>query len=154
MRKGDNFFAAKEYEKAIAEYESGLKLKPKDVYATDRLGKAKAQLEARVKAEADYAKYVTSGDTYFKAKDYLNAKGSYQLAIDARPDDTYARGKLKETMELLRSMKASNILYDVAIASAEKLFQDTEYQKAIEEFENAVRSCRMKNTPKTASTRS
>jgi hypothetical protein len=137
MRKGDNFFTAKDYEKAIAEYENGLKLRPKDIYATDRLGKAKAQLEARVKTEADYAKYVTSGDGYFKAKDYLNAKGSYQLAIDARPDDTYARGKLKETMDMLRSMKASNILYDVAIANAEKLFQDTEYQKAIEEFENA-----------------
>jgi tetratricopeptide (TPR) repeat protein len=137
MRKGDSFFTAKDYEKAIAEYESGLKLKPKDVYATDRLAKAKAQLEARLRAEADYDKYIMSGDTYFNAKDYLNAKGSYQLAIDARPDDTYARGKLKETMDLLRSMKASNILYDVAIASAEKLFQDKEYEKAMAEFENA-----------------
>jgi len=137
MRKGDNFFAAKEYEKAISEYESGLKLKPRDPYATDRLGKAKIQLEAKVKANLDYVKSIASGDSYFKVKDYLNAKASYQLAIDAKPDDAYARGKLKETMDLLRSMKASNILYDVAIASAEKLYQQKDYEKAMAEFENA-----------------
>jgi len=137
MRKGDNFFAAKEYEKAISEYENGLKLRPRDPYANDRLGKAKTQLEAKVKANLDYVKSIASGDSYFKAKDYLNAKGSYQLAIDAKPDDAYARGKLKETMDLLRSMKASNILYDVAIASAENLYQQKDYEKAMAEFENA-----------------
>ena len=45
MRKGDSFFVAKEYEKAISEYENGLKLKAKDPYATDRLGKARILLE-------------------------------------------------------------------------------------------------------------
>jgi tetratricopeptide (TPR) repeat protein len=137
MRNADNFFAGKEYEKAIAEYEAGLKLRPNDPYATDRLGKAKTQLEAKIKGNLDYVKSIASGDDYFKAKDYLNAKGAYQLAIDAKPDDVYARQKLNETMGLLRSMKASNILYDVAIASAEKLYQQKDYEKAMAEFENA-----------------
>jgi hypothetical protein len=148
MRKGDNFFVAKEYEKAISEYENGLKLRPKDPYATDRLGKAKKQLETKVKAEMDYVKSIASGDSYFKAKDYLNAKGSYQLAIDAKPDDDYAKGKLKETMDLLRSMKASNILYDVAIASAEKLYQQKEYEKAMAEFEDASKILPNEKYPK------
>jgi len=137
IRRGDNFFAAKQFDKAVTEYENGLKLKPRDAFAMDRLSKAKAKLEASARADADYAKFMTSGDNYFKVRDYLNAKSSYQLAIDARPDDANARAKLKETMDLLRSMKASNILYDVAIASAEKLYQDTDYEKAITEFENA-----------------
>ncbi len=148
MRKGDIFFAAREYEKAIAEYENGLDLKPKDPYATDRLGKAKTQLVAKIKADLDYVKSIASGDSYFKAKDYLNAKGSYQLAIDAKPDDAYAKGKLKETMNLLRSMKASNILYDVAIASAEKLYQQKEYEKAIADFGNASKILPNEKYPK------
>ena len=137
LRRGDSYFAAKQFDKAVTEYENGLKLKPRDAFALDRLAKARAKLEASAKAEADYTKYMTSGDNYFKVKDYLNAKASYQLAIDAKPDDAGAKTKLKETMDLLRSMKASNILYDVAIASAEKLYQDTDYEKAITEFENA-----------------
>lgn len=137
LQMGDTFFNNKEYQEAIVEYEAGLKLKPQDPYTTDHLKKAKARLEAKIKADEDYSKFITSGDNYFKAKDYLNAKGSYQLAIDSKPDDPYARGKLKETMDLLRSMKASNILYDVAIASAEKLYQAKDYEKAMAEFENA-----------------
>jgi len=148
IRKADAFFAAKDYEKAITEYEKGLKLKPRDPYANDKLSKAKNLLDAKVKAEQDYTKYIASGDNYFKAKDYLNAKGSYQLAIDARPDDAYAKGKLKETMDLLRSMKASNILYDVAIASAEKLFQQKDYEKAMAEFENASKILPTEKYPK------
>ncbi len=148
MRNGDIFLAAKEYEKAIAEYESGLKLKPKDSYATDRLGKAKTALAAKIKADLDYVGSIASGDSYFKAKDYLNAKASYQLAIDAKPEDAYARGKLKETMDILRSMKASNILYDVAIASAEKLFQEKDYEKAMAEFGNASKILPNEKYPK------
>ncbi|MGA2823246.1 MAG: hypothetical protein ABSE72_06930 [Bacteroidales bacterium] len=148
MRKGDNFFVAKEWEKAISEYENGLKLKPKDPNATDRLSKARIQLENKVKAEIDYVKSIASGDNYYKAKDYLNAKASYQLAIDAKPDDAYAKGKLKETMDLLRSMKASNILYDVAIASAEKLYQQKEYEKAMAEFEDASKILPNEKYPK------
>jgi tetratricopeptide (TPR) repeat protein len=148
MRIGDYFFAAKAFERAISEYENGLKLRPKDPYATDRLGKAKKQLETKIKAEMDYVKSIASGDSYFKAKDYLNAKASYQLAIEARPDDDYAKGKLKETMNLLRSMKASNILYDVAIASAEKLYQQKEYEKSMAEFENASKILPNEKYPK------
>ena len=137
MHNGDVYMSTKEYAKAITEFENGLKLKPRDPYANDHLAKAKALLEDKARAELDYVKAISSGDTYFKAKDYLNAKSAYQLAIDAKPDDAFAKGKLKETMDLLRSQKASNILYDVAVASAEKLFQQKEYEKAIAEFENA-----------------
>jgi tetratricopeptide (TPR) repeat protein len=148
MQRGDNFYAYREFGKAISEYENGLKLKPKDPYATAQLAKAKTQQEAKVKADLDYVKYIASADNYFKAKDYLNAKGAYQLAIDAKPEDAYARGKLKETMDLLRSMKASNILYDVAIASAEKLYQQKDYEKAMAEFENASKILPNEKYPK------
>jgi hypothetical protein len=137
VSKGDNFLAYKDYNNAIKEYQNALKYLPNDAYATDQLAKVKSKLDNKAKLEVDYSKAIASGDNYFKEKDYLNAKGSYQLAIDAKPDDAYAKGKLKETMDLVRSMKASNILYDVAIASAEKLFQQKEYERAMAEYENA-----------------
>ncbi|MCX6248423.1 MAG: hypothetical protein NTW10_11885 [Bacteroidetes bacterium] len=148
MRNGDVFMNAKEYINAITEYETGLKLKPKDPYASAQLAKAKTLLEARMKADQDYTKSIASGDLYFKSKDYINAKASYQLAIDAKPEDEYARTKLKETMDLLRSMKASNILYDVAIASAEKLYQQKDYEKAMAEFGNAAKILPNEKYPK------
>jgi tetratricopeptide (TPR) repeat protein len=82
-------------------------------------------------------KAMASGDGYFAKKDYLNAKAAYQLAIDANPENKTAREKLQKTMDLLRSQKAQNILFDVAIAAADKLFQAGDYEKAKTEYENA-----------------
>jgi len=80
---------------------------------------------------------IISGDTYFKAKDYLNAKAAYQQAVSQNPADEVAKEKLRKTLELLRSQKAQNILFDVAVASADKLFQAGDYTKAMQEYENA-----------------
>ncbi len=82
-------------------------------------------------------KAIASGDAYFAAKDYLNAKAAYQLAIDLSPDNQGAKEKLRKTMDLLRAQKAQNILFDVAIAGADKLFQAGDYEKAQIEYENA-----------------
>jgi len=78
-------------------------------------------------------------DEYFTNKDYLNAKASYQMAIDVNPKDPYARQRMNETLELLRSNKAQNILYDVTIASADKLFAAKDYEKARSQYEDASR---------------
>ncbi|MFZ4523016.1 MAG: hypothetical protein ACOYNC_15000 [Bacteroidales bacterium] len=82
-------------------------------------------------------KLIASGDAYFKAKDYLNAKAAYQQAVSNNPNDLVAKDKLRQTLDLLRSQKAQNILFDVAVASADKLFQAGEYDKAKLEYENA-----------------
>ena len=138
-RKGDNLNSAKNYQQALDEYEKALKIRPNDAYVTDKVNKIKIILTAQSKSNIEYTKAIGSGDNYFKEKDYLNAKSAYQIALDMNPDDPYAKGKLQETMDLLRSQKAVNILYDVAIASAEKLFQAKDYEKAIAEFENAAK---------------
>ncbi|MDP4282010.1 MAG: hypothetical protein Q8867_07640 [Bacteroidota bacterium] len=85
----------------------------------------------------EYNKIIRSADSYFSNKDYLNAKASYQMAIELRPNDEYAKNRLKQAMELLRSQKAQNTLYDVAVANADQLFEAKEYEKAKEAFENA-----------------
>ncbi len=88
------------------------------------------------------------GDKYFGNKDYLNAKASYQVAIDLIPGDTLAKSKLRRTMDLLRSQKAQNILYDVAIASADKLFQEKDFERAKLEYENAGKLMPSESYPK------
>ncbi|MDP1622427.1 MAG: hypothetical protein Q8M08_08815 [Bacteroidales bacterium] len=78
-----------------------------------------------------------TADRYFGQKDYLNAKAAYQMAASQNPTDEVAKEKLRKTLELLRSTKAQNILFDVTVASADKLFQAGEYAKAMQEYENA-----------------
>jgi len=137
LKNAENLFIQKKFDLALTEYEKAQKLAPNDPVIKERISKIKSMIADQKKAIEDYQKTIVSADSYFKAKDYLNAKAAYQLAIDLNPVDQYAKDKLKETMEYLRSLKATNILYDVAIESAEQLFRAKEYEKARVEYEKA-----------------
>jgi len=137
LKNGENFFLQKKLNEAVMEFEKAVKIRPFDVKLKERLNGIKAQLSEQNRKNTEYTKAINSGDKYFNAKDYLNAKASYQVAIDNRPDDTSAKVKLRKTMDLLRSQKAQNILFDVAVASADKLFQAKDYERAHLEYENA-----------------
>jgi len=137
LRKAQTFYLGKNYNDALVEYEKARQIKPTDAKLKETIEKVKSLITLQKKALEDYQKTIVSADNYFKVKDYLNAKSAYQFAIDLKPDDQYAKDKLKQTMELIRSGKAQNTLYDMAIASAEKLFQAKEYEKAKVEFEKA-----------------
>lgn len=122
---------------AIAFLENALKIKPGHPGVNERITRLKKQVSGQAGAMEESKKAMASGDQYFSKKDYLNAKAAYQLAIDEYPGNTAAKEKLQKTMELLRSQKAQNILFDVAIAAADKLFQAGDYEKARTEYENA-----------------
>jgi len=139
LNAADKFYNEKNYGKSLAELQKAQQIKPQDQSLKERITSLNA-LVASQKEQADASqKSIASGDAYFKSKDYLNAKASYQLAVSQNPNDDAAREKLSKTLDLLRSQKAQNILFDVAVASADKLFQAGDYEKAMQEYENASR---------------
>ncbi len=137
IKSYDTYFLAKDYDNCLRELEKAQKIKPREQSVKDRILKIKGLIADGKQKSEEAQKAVTSGDTYFGARDYLNAKASYQLAVGLTPDDPAVKEKLAKTMNLLRSQKASNTLYDVAVASADKLFQEKDYEKAKLEYENA-----------------
>ncbi|MEI7983212.1 MAG: hypothetical protein WCI71_16305, partial [Bacteroidota bacterium] len=145
----DKLLAGKNYEKCMLELEKAQKMRPNDPVLKDRIVKTRLLVIEQKNQNTDYLKALASGDKYFESKDYLNAKASYQLAVGQNPDDSIAKSKLRKTMDLLRSTKAQNILYDVAVASADKLFQSHEYEKARLEYENASKILPSEQYPKT-----
>jgi tetratricopeptide (TPR) repeat protein len=133
----DRLINEKKFAAAITELEKALKLKPNDSVLKDKLNRIKGQLQKQNELLATSSKTVASGDAYFAKKDYLNAKSAYQLALTQNPDDAAAKEKLKKTMDIIRSQKAQNTLFDVAVAGADKLFQAGDYTRARQEYEKA-----------------
>ncbi len=133
----DRYLTQKAYDKSLAELRKAQLIKPNDPLLKEKMFKLNGLISTQKQQFETSQKSVVSGDAYFKNKDYLNAKSSYQLAVSQNADDTIAREKLRKTLDLLRSQKAQNILFDVAIAGADKLFQAGDYVKAQQEYENA-----------------
>ena len=137
LAKAQGYYLNEKYAEALTEYEKAAKKNPDDARLNETIEKVKSLIAKQKKAVEDYQRTILSADNYFKAKEYLDAKNAYQLALDLKPDDPYAKDRLKQTMELIRSQKAQNTLYDMAIASAEKFYQAKDYEKAKVEFEKA-----------------
>ena len=132
-------FNQQRYEECLVALKKANALKPDVLYIQERIIRVEGLIAQQKKTQAEYARMITMADEYFGKRDYLNAKASYQMAIDIKPDDVYAKEQMNRTMELIRSHKAQNILYDVTVASADKLFIAGEYEKAKREYENASR---------------
>ena len=145
----DQYLKEKKPEKCLTELEKAQKIRPYDPVLKDRIMKTKALLNDSRAKTAEYQKAMSAGDQYFSTKDYINAKAYYQMALGQLPEDTAATRKLKKTMEMLRASKARNILYDVAVASADRLFQEKEYERARIEYENAGKILPDEQYPKT-----
>ena len=137
ISSADKLYGEKAYEKCLIELQKAQQIKLDDAVLKERITKLNGLITTQKKLLETSQKTVASGDVYFNAKDYLNAKAAYQQAISQNPDDVAAQEKLRKTMDLLRSQKAQNILFDVAVAGADKLFQSGEFEKARQEYENA-----------------
>jgi len=127
----------KRYPECLVLLKQANTIKPNVLSVQERIIRVEGLIAQQNKTEAEYTRMITMADDYFAKKDYLNAKAAYQMAIDTKPDDAYARERMNMTMDLLRSNKAQNILYDVTLASADKLFAEKEYEKARSQYQNA-----------------
>jgi tetratricopeptide (TPR) repeat protein len=137
IARADQFFKENRFEECLSELNKALRIKPKDPALKGRIIQVQGLIAQEKKNNEDFARLMASGDNYYGAKAYLDAKQSYQMALNIKPDNEDAKKKLNETLTLLRSQKAQNILYDVAIASANKFFEAGDYDKAVTEYQNA-----------------
>ena len=148
LQRADILLRANKLEACLVELEKAQKLKPTDKSVNSRIVQVRGSIADSKKKQIDFQNSIVSGDAAFQKKDYLNAKAYYQLALNSIPADSVAMGKLKKTMDLIRSRKAQNTLYDVAVANADRLFQAGDYDLANEEYENASRILPSEQYPK------
>ncbi|MCK3684911.1 hypothetical protein [Maribellus sp. YY47] len=157
IARADNLFNEKDYEKSRTEYRAALEIKPEESYAQqriDEIGNVLAQLSAAQKA---YEDAVAKADREFKAESWEAAIAAYNEAKNAKSEETYPDEQLakidsivttrerlaKEAAEAeaarlaaIQAEKDKN--YADAIARADKLFNDKDYEKSRTEYRAAL----------------
>ena len=87
--------------------------------------------------EVLYESAIESADTYYKNQDYINAKASYEYAGRLKPDETYPKTRLDETLVILRSQLEQRNKYATEIIAADKLFKGRKFEEAISSYQQA-----------------
>lgn len=104
IKKGDKLFDDKKYADARKEYQTAMVLNPEAKYPGEKISEIDVLLDdlARKKAEKDvidaqYRSAVKWADKSFSAEKYSEALTGYNQALQVKPDDKYAKDRLRET---------------------------------------------------------
>ncbi len=108
----DQYFEAKEMDKAREAYNHALTIRPEDDYAKSQIttidNKAASEQAARTKAIEDgYKAAIGAANTAITQKTYLQAKEFLQKAISLKPGDPYAAGRITEVDQLILEQQKS-----------------------------------------------
>jgi tetratricopeptide (TPR) repeat protein len=141
----DKALLAKDYDKALTDYQAALKIKPGETYAQGKIteiNNALGEIAAKDALENQYKDVIASADKALLAKDYNKALVDYQAALSLKPGEAYAQGKIDEINNALGEIAAKEALenqYKDVIASADKAFLAKDYNKALVDYQAALK---------------
>jgi len=136
IKKSDISFRLKQYENALITYTEASGLKSEEVYPKQQIKKIELLLYALKKDNAEkdklladrklleskYKSLILKADELFVSNEYKKAKEIYNLALEIKPSDTYAKDKISEIDSILsKKMKDEQ----------EKIDNEAEYQAYI-----------------------
>ena len=144
LARADSLFELNEYENSHSTYELALQVKNDAVYPQQQIDKLNIILEdikrARLeqeKMEIAFQNAINNADQQFDAKDYLQAKTGYEVALGFKPDDVYSKGRIAELDRLMQQLELEE-KYSALILSADGFFQQESWEEAKEAYENAL----------------
>jgi tetratricopeptide (TPR) repeat protein len=89
--------------------------------------------------DQEYNTTIKKGDQYYAEEKYDRALYEFETARKLKPNEKYPQERIKVINEILDDQKTKNILFEVAVTSAEKWYKAADYKRAKAEFENALR---------------
>ena len=134
----DDFFAANELEKAMAEYNKALKIFPNDEYA---LGK-KEEITTTLKNEKDkldsFNEMIALGDNLLKSEKYAEAVMQYESALKLYPNNIAAKTKYQDAKSKKDAYDSKISEFDRLTAQGQEFTLRKKYAEAITAYEQAL----------------
>ncbi len=145
VASGDSKLGNKQFDAAIADYQSALDIKPGEKYPTDQINKAKQALAAvaeQNKLNAQYQNIIKEADAFFDQAKYQESIGKYNTALTVKPGEAYPQKRIAEAQakldELERIRKEKQAEYDGYISKADLAFKSEAYTTAISYYKRAT----------------
>src|SRR5665648_232746 len=152
VNEADAHYQRGEYQMALAKYLEAKTLFPEKSYPTDRVAELQDLVKAleiteKQKAELDkkYRNAIAKANGFFDQKNYQNALPVYKEAIQYKPEDVFANGRINEIDQLLalldqqeKDKAQKEKEYQMLIAQADKLLDKKEYPNAQAEYRKAL----------------
>ena len=149
IETADNYYIEKDFEKAKAEYEKALTIKPGDEYPKSMLDKIDIALMDISKANrSSYELAIAEADKLYSQQDYEQAMVAYNNALRFKPDEDYAKQRIGDINNMLSLKKSQDEAYSQSISRADEMFKEQRYDEALEAYNQAITFRPMEQYPK------
>lgn len=137
IEKGDNALKASDLNAAKAAFEEASKIKPSESYPKNKLAEINDILAKKEAKEKQYADAIKAGDDALAAKNYEDAKKSYQAALAVKPGEAYPTGQITKVDGLLAEAAKLEQNYLAAIEKGDNALSAKKYEEAKAAFGEA-----------------
>lgn len=143
IKEADAHYQRGEYQMALIKYLEARKLFPDKAYPNDRVAELQdlvKALEINEKQKADldqkYKTAVSKANGFFDQKSFKEARPVYEEALQYKPGDVYANGRINEIDRILAQFEKQN-QYKKLIANADNEYKSKKYEQAIALYNQA-----------------
>jgi tetratricopeptide (TPR) repeat protein len=146
ISEGNTAFAMKNYEMAKQYFSQALEIKPDNYYPSNKLRELEVLISQKAQTEAkkqeivkEYNNAVSRADQLFMAKNYEEAKASYEKALLVNPQESYPREKIAEIENMIKEKQEAQVKskraemereYDAALAEGDNYYKLKDYEAA------------------------
>lgn len=153
-QKGNDFFRAKEWAKAVAQYEEAVKRAPNNAAIRNNLSAAlckimdfsgaQRQVEKALELDPKYVKaWARKGDIEMVMKEYHKALESYQAGLNIEPDNATCRQGLQKVQQqiaygratMTEEEKKEQAAHAMADPEIQAILQDPVLQQTLRDFQ-------------------
>jgi tetratricopeptide (TPR) repeat protein len=129
MALGESFFKSEDWGVARFYFRRALSLFPSDVTANQKLDETERMIRGNNVNESKYSEMVKKADESFNNGDISVAKFYYSKALEAKPNDSYVKGRFEIADKLLKSTNenAENREFEDAMAKGNDAYNSQNY---------------------------
>jgi len=150
--QADNLLKSSKYSEAKSTYQQALGMKPDEFYPKAQIAKIDAQIAEQNRLEEEqktkefrYNEAVTRGDQLYGQNKLEDAKVQYERALSFKPNETYStgqivkiNGQLAQIEKTKQERAAFEQRYNSVIASADKAYDNRDYESAKTNYMQAL----------------
>ena len=137
VAKAEEYYAKKEYDLALNEYQKALVIIPGQKAVTDKIDEINRMKSGLAEKDNQYTSLLSEADRLFDKASYFEAKGKYNEILVIEPDDEHAQARIAEIERLQTAQKEIENNYNKSIAAADIYFKNQEYESARIEYQKA-----------------
>jgi len=149
VAEGESLLEKEDFDNATAAFNKALFHKPEDAYAAGRIRDIELRKKEIATREAAYSTAFSEGQAALDAGAFDQATASFTAALDIKPQDPEALGKLDEVQQAKREfeeLEADKAMFRDLMTQAEQKEAENDLDLAIELYEQA--SAVFPNNPK------